>query len=167
MAVLVALPGVISVRTGRRGHCEKRFGKLPQAVIIVAGCSALVLPVRPCVSLRPNRSPRSTTIFRQASRRSRATNGGSGSRTRGAAPRRSHASGASIQSSTSRFRKIRTLSRPNVSSTTTACNEATSSRPRKACSSTRGDPSNRAAITTLCRSTRNRCAEEFAAAQER
>ncbi|MGL3111380.1 hypothetical protein [Bradyrhizobium sp. BR 1432] len=43
MVVLVALPGVISVRTGRRGHCEKRFGKLPQAVIIVVGVLGLGL----------------------------------------------------------------------------------------------------------------------------
>ncbi|WP_245471157.1 hypothetical protein [Bradyrhizobium genosp. SA-3] len=43
MVVLVALPGVISVRTGRRGHCEKRFGKLAQAVIIVAGVLGLGL----------------------------------------------------------------------------------------------------------------------------
>ena len=41
MVVLVALTGVISVRTGRRGYCEKRFGKLSRAV--VAGALGLGL----------------------------------------------------------------------------------------------------------------------------
>lgn len=52
-----------------------------------------------------------------------------------------------------------TSSRPNAFSATTACSGATSSRPRRACSSTGGDPISRVAIRTSCRSTRNRCAE--------
>lgn len=43
MVVLVALTGVISVRTGRRGYCEKRFGKLSRAVATVAGALGLGL----------------------------------------------------------------------------------------------------------------------------
>lgn len=43
MVVLVALTGVISVRTGRRGYCEKRFGRLSRAVATVAGALGLGL----------------------------------------------------------------------------------------------------------------------------
>lgn len=43
MVVLVALTGVISVRMGRRGYCEKRFGKLSRAVATVAGALGLGL----------------------------------------------------------------------------------------------------------------------------
>ncbi|WP_407117213.1 hypothetical protein [Bradyrhizobium sp. LMG 9283] len=50
MVDLVVLPGVISVRTGRRGHCEKRFGKLSRAVITIVGAFGLGL-ASPSLSL--------------------------------------------------------------------------------------------------------------------
>jgi hypothetical protein len=43
MIVLVALPGAISVRTGRLGYCEKRVWRLSRAVVTVAGALGLGL----------------------------------------------------------------------------------------------------------------------------
>lgn len=133
-------------QAGCATHCQSWLSRLPSEFV----------PTRPAAWLSRSwgRARRISCLPPNRSRRAR--NGGSGSRTQGGGPVILCANGASIPRFTRRSRRVLIASRPSVRSTMRACGAATSSRPKRACSSIRDDQTSRVPKGTSCRSSRSK-----------